>query len=297
MEAGELGVAGKVMKTLLLRQLGVLLTLPATLLAVPCDASVTRPGSFTAAVLDDVSWITYWLGERLGETVSRAAARQSVILLQGRDHAGYCSTGLNRCVLFERPSDTHILHVEGSSGFDATKASGVWLVTKTGGKVRATSNGRPENTAMSAAGKLIRDPLSGESVSSEPTSRERIEMKPCVLRQSMLPSSVPTAIRKRIRLSGADEMLRTIKSQGLLRRYPKIVVPYFADTDEVVFLRLDKLDGGSEVLAVVRRGEQWLQFCPVERVGMRRPLAQILALISQASMVTVTRDQGDLWAP
>jgi hypothetical protein len=95
------------------------------------------------------------------------------------------------------------------------------------------------------------------------------------LSESLLGSTVPDAIRQHIRPRKVSNLLQSIKKQRLPQRARRIVVPYFADSDKCVFIKLEKSSGESETLLVIQRDEGWWSFRPIQEIGMPKALANI----------------------
>ena len=269
----------------------VLLLTSATFAATPCGVTLVESDPLVDAVVDEIRWRVYWFGT----TAFAPTGRPSVTLLWGNGHAGYCAEGLDLCAIF-RTLDGQILTQVDASRFEPEKESGVWVIKKAGKpSVRSSPTGGNSDVQMSVGGRKLSDPASSPKPSTTSAESLTLEFKTCGLDADLVGPMVPDAVRKRSRPQRASSLLKAIREQGLVQRSSRLVVPFFADRDSEVFLKIERPSGRSEILLVIQRSEGWWSLRPGSEIGTPGALSRIDAQIERAVMVTVMRDGSEAW--
>jgi len=260
--------------------------------ATPCSMPHLESDSLTPVVLDEIRWRSYWFGV----SAFGSPAGPGVTLLHGGGYVGYCVEAWDRCAIFAKIVGSQIVYEADASRFVPEKASGVWPI-KTGGSTVRRSDPSPDDAShkLSVGGRGISDPVPNPESLAKPPRTEALELRTCTLGASLLGSMVPDAIRQHKRPRKVSSLLRSIKKQGLAQRARRIVVPYFADSDSGVFIKLEKSSGESETLLVIQRDEGWWSFRPIQEIGMPKALANIAIQIDRASMVTLMANGEEVW--
>lgn len=270
------------------------LTAMAVYSTVACPPDVLAENRRLTQVVNQIKWRLYWLG---GTTETPdVTAEYSLLFNDG--YAGYCSKSWRVCELFRVIHEEPSIALAERKPFDSEKAAGVWDdVRPAAGSSSAVvvPDVARSGSKISVNGIVIEDPLTSNPAEVDQTTKRRIVLRSCQLDKSGLGTILPDSISRHLRPLLADSLISAIRAQKVLKAARWVVVPFFDDRDQDVFVGLVRAAGDCEVIEAHNLGRGDWAFYPATSIRSGRERVMTCAKIKQSSMVTLSVDAGEVW--
>jgi len=271
--------------------LGSVIVTLACLGAVPCGDAIFEAGSPAAAVIDEIRWKTHWLGR----TPFGSSGDSGIAILAEDPYVGYCIAAWDQCLLFKRRAVGNTVYQMDGSRFEAQRASGLWAIRGGLTMQEAADNGGVKNRGdVTLNGRVIRDPASDPKTGPRQQNALTLILRACTLDALQFGTTVPNAIRNHQRPKQVASLIRAIRQQDLLKNSRGIVVPFFGDSDEDVFIKVEKPGGDVSIMLVVQREDFWV-FRPHHAIGAKLSMEDLSRKIAEAAMVKLLPDGLEEW--